>query len=68
MSEAQEKKRGRFALPERFETLYWQNFMLTAGIVVLTLALLGASFFALSYQYTYDERSSEMREKATVEP
>ena len=66
MSEAQEKKRGRFALPERFETLYWQNFMLTAGIVVLTLALLGASFFALSYHYTYDERSSEMREKATV--
>ena len=26
-------------------TIYWQNFALTASIVMLTLALLGASFF-----------------------
>ena len=27
-------------LPRRFRTIYWQNFMLTASVVVLTLALL----------------------------
>ena len=33
-------------------SLYWRQFMLTAGMVVLTMALLGVSFYALSYNYT----------------
>ena len=33
---------------------------------MLTLALLGASFFALSYAYAADERSDEMAQKASV--
>ncbi len=53
-------------LPQRFRTIYWQNFALSAGIVMLTLALLGASFFALSYAYAVDERSDEMAQKAGV--
>jgi len=39
---------------------------MTAGVVLLTLVLLGASFFALSYSYTRSERESEMRAKAEV--
>ncbi len=35
----------------RFRSLYWQQFVLTAGMVLLTLILLGASFYALSYNY-----------------
>ena len=44
-------KGKRWELPQKFRTIYWQNFALTASIVMLTLALLGASFFALSYAY-----------------
>jgi len=58
-----EKNAPRF---RRFQTIYWQNFTLTAGVVLLTLVLLGASFFALSYNYTRNERESDMRAKATV--
>ena len=32
---------------KRFSGLYWQQFALTAGMVMLTLLLLGVSFFAL---------------------
>ena len=65
MSEQEtQRKAGRFA--QRFKTIYWQNFILTAGVVVLTLALLGASFFALSYNYSTNERGREMRTKAEV--
>ncbi len=67
MSEAKEKtQRAGWRLPQRFRTIYWQNFMLTAGVVLLTLMLLGASFFALSYNYALDERSGEMKSKAEV--
>ena len=59
-------KGKRWELPQRFRTIYWQNFALTASIVMLTLALLGASFFALSYAYAADERSDEMAQKASV--
>ena len=54
-------KGKRWELPQKFRTIYWQNFALTASIVMLTLALLGASFFALSYAYAADERSDEMQ-------
>ena len=59
-------KNKKWALPQKFRTIYWQNFALTAGIVMLTLALLGASFFALSYAYALEERSDEMSQKAGV--
>ena len=38
-------------LKKRFRSLYWQQFSLIAGILLLTLLLLGASFYALSYNY-----------------
>ena len=56
----------KMQLPRRFRTIYWQNFMLTASVVVLTLALLGMSFFALSYTYSRNQRESDMRTKAEV--
>jgi len=62
MSDSSKKTR----LPRRFRTIYWQNFMLTASVVVLTLVLLGMSFFALSYTYSRNERESDMRTKAGV--
>ncbi len=51
---------------QRFRTIYWQTFALTAGVVMLTLVLLGASFFALSYSYTRNQREADMRAKAEV--
>ena len=62
----QQKTERRRGLPQRFKTIYWQNFALTAGVVVLTLALLGISFFALSYKFTRTERETDMRSKAEV--
>ena len=59
-------KGKRWELPQKFRTIYWQNFALTASIVMLTLALLGASFFALSYAYAADERSDEMAQKLSL--
>lgn len=49
----------------RCRTIYWQNFLLTASVVMLTLALLGSAFFALTYSYAIDERSEQMQSKAT---
>lgn len=40
--------------------------MLTAGMVLLTLALLGASFYALSYSYTLNEKRREMAQRAQL--
>ena len=51
---------------KRFGSLYWQQFMLTAGMVLLTLLLLGASFYALSYNYTLSEKRGEMRDRAML--
>ena len=34
------------------DSLYWRQFVVTAGMVLLTMALLGVSFYALSYNYT----------------
>ncbi len=51
---------------KRFRSLYWQQFMLTAGIVLLALLLLGASFYALSYNYTLSEKRGEMRDRARL--
>ena len=51
---------------KRFQSLYWQQFLLTAGMVLLTLFLLGASFYTLSYNYTVKEKRSEMEERAEL--
>ena len=50
----------------RFKGVYWRQLFLTAGMVLLTLGLLGASFFALSYNYAKQERSNELEEKARI--
>lgn len=69
---AEEKKepgktaKKRWRLPERWRTIYWQNFLLTASVVMLTLALLGSAFFALTYSYALDERSEELQTRANV--
>ncbi|MBQ3548614.1 MAG: HAMP domain-containing protein [Oscillospiraceae bacterium] len=55
---------------ERFKrrnsSLYWNQFALTAGMVLLTMLLLGVSFFALSYGTTAAEKRGEMRTRAEL--
>ena len=48
------------------DSLYWRQFMLSAGMVLLTMVLLGVSFYALSYNYTVSEKRSEMRDRANL--
>ena len=55
-----------FQFRRRFDSLYWQQFLLTAGMVLLTLLLLGVSFYGLSYNDTVTERRSEMRQHAEL--
>lgn len=50
----------------RFRGIYWRQFALTVGMVALTLLLLGASFFALTYSYIITEQRNELEEKAEV--
>ena len=64
--EKKQKKGWSGKLKTHCLTIYWQNFMLTASVVMLTLALLGSAFFALTYSYAIDERSEQMQSKATV--
>ncbi len=51
---------------KRFHSLYWRQLMVTAGMVLLTLALLGAAFFSLSYNYAREQKTEELRGKAQV--
>ncbi len=51
---------------KRHNSLYWQQFFLTSGLVLLTLVLLGVSFFALSHNYTMTEKRSEMKTRAEL--
>ena len=53
-------------LSRHFQGLYWQQMFITTGMVLLTLALLGAAFFSLSYNYARGERNQELQEKAHV--
>ena len=53
-------------LKNRFCSIYWQQFSLIAGIVLLTLLLLGASFYALSYNYLVGEKRDEMKMRAQL--
>ena len=51
---------------QRFQGIYWRQLFMTTGIVLLTLFLLGASFFLLSYNYARQERTEELKDRATV--
>ncbi len=53
-------------LGKRFQGLYWRQLFVTAGMVMLTLFLLGASFFSLSYNYARQQKSEEIQAKAQV--
>ena len=50
----------------RTQSLYWRQLFVTAGMVVLTLCLLGASFFSLSYNYARSQQGEEIAAKAQV--
>ncbi|MBR2131310.1 MAG: HAMP domain-containing protein [Oscillospiraceae bacterium] len=51
---------------KRFHGIYWRQFSINAALVLLTLVLLGASFFSLSYTYLYEEKRSELEDKARI--
>ena len=53
-------------LRKQFHGLYWRQMFVTAGMVLLTLLLLGASFFSLSYNYARGQKSEEIMTKARV--
>jgi signal transduction histidine kinase len=53
-------------LEQRFGGLYWRQMFLTMGTVLLTLALLGASYCALGYNYMRQERIDNMADRAAV--
>ena len=50
-------------IKRKFNSLYWHQFALTAGMVML---LLGVSFFTLSYGTTTAEKRGEMRTRAEL--
>ena len=50
----------------QFQGLYWRQMFVTVGMVLLTLLLLGASFFSLSYNYAREQKSGEIENKARV--
>lgn len=51
---------------EQTQSLYWRQLTVTAGMVLLTLCLLGASFFSLSYNYARNQQGQEIASKAQV--
>ncbi len=51
---------------KRFHGIYWRQFGVNVALVVLTLVLLGTSFFALSYTYIMEEKRSELEDKARI--
>lgn len=53
-------------LKSRFHSLYWQQFSLIAGVVLMALLLMGVSFYALSYNYLVGEKRGEMKERAQM--
>ena len=44
----------------RFKGIYWRQFIVTIGMVALTLVLLGTSFFALTYSYIMTEKRNRI--------
>ena len=51
---------------EQTQSLYWRQLFVTAGMVLLTLCLLGVSFFSLSYNYARNQQGQEIASKAQV--
>ena len=51
---------------ERFHGIYWQQMFVTAGMVIVTLMLLGASFFSLSYHYTKNQKEADIQSRAQI--
>lgn len=50
----------------RGKSLYWHQFMLTASMVTLAMIVLAVSFFALSYNYSLNEKRETMRKDAAL--
>ena len=50
----------------RFKGIYWRQFIVTVGMVALTLVLLGTSFFALTYSYILSEKRQDLEDKANI--
>lgn len=53
-------------LKERFCGLYWRQMLVTMGTVLLTLALLGAAYCSLGYNFLRRERLDDMEMRARV--
>ena len=51
---------------KKFKGIYWRTFTVTIGMVALTLVLLGASFFSLTYSYIMTEKRSELKDRAEI--
>ena len=49
---------------ERFRGMYWRQLLVTAGMVLLTLVLLGFVFFSLSYIHMRREQTAELTQRA----
>lgn len=49
---------------ERFRGMYWRQLLVTAGMVLLTLVLLGFVFFSLSYIHMRTEQTAELETRA----
>lgn len=53
-------------LKQNLNSLYWHQLMLSAGMVLLTMLLLGIAFFTLSYSSNESARRNEMRTRAEL--
>lgn len=51
---------------KKFRGIYWRQLGINVTLVAMTLLLLGASFFALSYSYIMEERCNELEDKARI--
>ena len=49
-----------------FQGLYWRQFGVIAGMVLLTMLLLGMAFFALSYTTNVSEKREDMRQRSEL--
>ena len=60
------KQRVQSRFQGRFQGLYWRQMTVTVGMVLLTLLLLGVSFFSLSYNYAREQELDEIKSRAVV--
>ncbi|MCI8812551.1 MAG: HAMP domain-containing histidine kinase [Oscillibacter sp.] len=54
------------AFRRRFQGLYWRQLLAMVSMVLLTLFLLGASFFSLSYNYARIQERDELRQRVQM--